>query len=56
MRKFLRSIARARMEKKGIRHKNKTRQSVNPITKRPVTLPSYFAENWRKYVNTEPKN
>lgn len=50
MRKLRRSIARARMEKEGIRHMNKTRHGVNPITKTPVTYPSYFAENWRKYA------
>ena len=49
MRKLRRSIARAKMKKEGIRHMNKVRHSTDPITGRPVTLPSYFAENWRKY-------
>lgn len=50
MRKLKRSIARARMKAEGIRHMNKVRHAVNPITRRPETLPSYFAENWRKYI------
>ena len=50
MRKLKRSIARARMRAEGIRHMNKTRHVINPVTHRPQTLPSYFAENWRKYV------
>lgn len=50
MRKLRRSIARARMEKEGIRHMNKTRYGIDLATKRPVFYPSYFAENWRKYV------
>lgn len=49
MRKLRRSIARARMKKEGIRHMNKKRHSINPLTGRPTILPSYFAENWRKY-------
>ena len=49
MRKLRRSIARARMQAEGIRHMNKKRYSVNPFTGRHTVLPSYFAENWRKY-------
>jgi hypothetical protein len=49
MRKLRRSIARAKMQKEGIRRMNKKRHSTNPITGRPCILPSYFAENWRKY-------
>lgn len=37
------------MEREGIRHKNKKRYSFNPFTGRPTKLPSFFAENWRKY-------
>ncbi len=49
MRKYKRRIARARMEKEGIQHINKRRYSRNPITGAPVVLPSFFADNWRKY-------
>lgn len=55
MRKLRRSIAHARMKKEGIRHPNKKKHSVHPTTGQPVTLPSYFAENWRKYSLPETK-
>ena len=48
MRKLRRSIARAKMKKEGIRHMNKVRHTTD-LLGRPITLPSYFAENWRKY-------
>ena len=51
MRKLKRNIARARMRAEGIRHMNKTRIVRNPVTGRTQTLPSYFAENWRNYIN-----
>lgn len=38
------------MKKEGIRHMNKERPSVHPFTGRLVILPSYFAQNWRKYA------
>lgn len=49
MRKYKRSIARAKMKAEGIRRMNKIRHTTDPITHKPVVLPSYFAENWRKY-------
>jgi hypothetical protein len=49
MRRILRSIARGRMKKEGIRRMNKKRPAINPLTGRIVIQPSYFAENWRKY-------
>lgn len=49
MRKLKRSIARARMEKEGIRHINKKRHTRDPFSGRPVIQPSFFAENWREY-------
>lgn len=48
MRKYKRSLARARMQREGIQHIN--RRTVNPLTGRR-NLPSYFAENWRKYAS-----
>lgn len=50
MRRYLRAIARANMEREGIQHINKTRHVINHITGRPTILPSFFAENWRKYI------
>lgn len=37
------------MEKAGVQHINKKRQGAHPITGRPVVIPSFFAQNWRKY-------
>lgn len=47
MRKYKRSVARARMRADGIQHIN--RKHLNPKTGRR-DLPSFFAENWRKYA------
>lgn len=46
MRKLLRSIARANMQKQGVPHINKPKR--NPKSGKE---PSYFAENWRKYIH-----
>lgn len=48
MRTLLRAKARAAMRKKGIRHMNKARYVYR--NGQIITLPSYFAENWRAYV------
>lgn len=45
MRKLLRSIARANMQRKGVQHINKLRRDL-----KGRNVPSYFAENWRKYI------
>lgn len=50
MRKLKRSIARANMERAGIKHINKRKTGVNPISGMPVIFPSFFADNWRKYI------
>jgi len=49
MRKLLRSIAKANMEKEGIQHMNRKIITISHATGRPVKNPSYFATNWRKY-------
>lgn len=51
MRKFLRSMARANMKAYGIKKMNKTRYMRNPMTGLVVKCPSFFAENWRKWIN-----
>lgn len=48
MRKYLRSMARANMERAGVRKMNKARYTVrNGMV---VKLPSYFATNWRGWL------
>ena len=42
MRKLMRSMARAKMEKAGLRHINKPMRGGGP---------SYFARYWRKWVS-----
>ena len=49
MRKLLRSIARANMQRKGVQHINKPRRGVQD-GKQTEVVTSYFAENWRKYI------
>lgn len=50
MRKYLRAIARANMEREGVKRINKRRYMVNPRTGMVEKMPSFFAENWRKYA------
>lgn len=50
MRKYLRSIARAKMERAGVVHINKPRRDI-----RGFKADSYFAENWRKELPTPKK-
>jgi hypothetical protein len=45
MRKLLRSIAHAKMAAEGVRRPNKPRRDWKGRKQ-----PSYFAENWRKYI------
>lgn len=45
MRKLLRRIAHAKMEAEGVRRINKPRRDLKGRKQ-----PSYFAENWRKYI------
>ena len=51
MRKYLRSIARAKMEREGVKHINKPRRDI-----RGYKTDSYFAENWRKGLPTATKH
>lgn len=51
MRSLKRSIARAAMKAAGITRINKRRVSIDPRTGHPVKLPSFFAQNWRKYAS-----
>lgn len=44
MRKYLRRIARYRMERAGIQHINRTRKVKGQA------IPSYFAQHWRETV------
>lgn len=48
MRKFLRSIAHAKMEAANIQHINKPRYAV--IKGVTVRQPSKFAAHWREYL------
>lgn len=46
MRSIYRSIAKASMERRNVKHKNKPRFVIEDgVAKK---LPSYFAENWRR--------
>ncbi len=45
MRKYLRRIARHRMEREGVRRINRTRESKGRV------FPSYFAQHWRDVVH-----
>jgi len=47
MRKHLRAVARANMKRAGCHHINKPRRTLNG-----GHVPSYFAENWGKYLKT----
>ena len=48
MRKYLRSIARAKMQRAGIQKANKKRYYIkNGIV---CHVPSFFAMNWRNWV------
>lgn len=51
MRKYMRAIARARMQEQGIERLNKS-----VIIKEGKKLPgrSFFARNWRKFVSSQP--
>ena len=49
MRKYLRAIARANMKRAGIQKMNKPRYTTN--NGMIVKAPSYFAENWRKWID-----
>ena len=51
MRKYLRSMARASMKVAGVRKMNKTRYMRHPMTGLVVKCPSFFAENWRKWID-----
>lgn len=51
MRKYLRAIARAKMERAGVVHINKPRRDI-----RGYKTDSYFAENWRKGLPTATKH
>lgn len=50
MRKHLRAIAKANMEREGIQHFNRPR--FNHMGHR---VPSYFASNWRENLKTPPE-
>ena len=50
MRKYLRAMARANMKRAGIQKMNKKRYGIHPATGVPTKYPSYFAENWRKWI------
>lgn len=49
-RKYLRRKAHHAMEVAGIEKLNKPRTVINPRTGMIETIPSKFAENWRKYI------
>ncbi len=49
MRKILRSIARAKMEKEGIQHINR-RVTMRNLVTGEIIKTSYFAAHWREYV------
>ena len=51
MRKYLRARARANMKRAGIRKMNKKRYSINPNTGIVMQVPSFFADNWRKWAD-----
>lgn len=51
MRKLLRQIARAKMQKQGIQHMNKPVFVLNKTTGLMEKHKSYFAEHWRDYAN-----
>lgn len=51
MRKLKHSIARAAMKAAGITRINKRQVSIDPRTGDLVKLPSFFAQNWRKYAS-----
>jgi len=53
MRKILRRIARAKMQKSGIRKMNKPRYVFNYKTRQIEKRPSFFAENWKSYVDVK---
>lgn len=48
MRKLLRSMARANMERAGIRKMNKTRYMVK--NGMMVKCPSFFAAHWKEWI------
>lgn len=50
MRKYLRSIARAKMQKEGIQHINRKPKTYNYKTKQIENGKSYFATHWREYA------
>jgi hypothetical protein len=49
MRKFLRGVARARMERDGLQKINKKRVKKAAGQEKGINT-SFFAENWRKYA------
>lgn len=51
MRKHARAIARANMKRAGIQKMNKKRYYIHEKTGQPVQVPSFFAENWRKWAD-----
>lgn len=54
MRKLYCSIARARMQKAGLKHINRPITVV--VKGRPVNLGSFFQRNWKNYcLATQPK-
>lgn len=53
MRKLKRSIARHKMVKFGIQKMNKRKWGFMPGSRVPSKLPSYFAENWRRFLNAK---
>lgn len=55
MRKYLRQIARERMQKMGIRKMNKHQYTRDPLTGAVDVQKSYFAQHWREYLTEESK-
>lgn len=49
MRKVLRNIARTNMRKEGHQHINRKVKGIDPATKLPCAMASFFATNWRDF-------